>query len=883
MAKGVVASRHRDAAAVLRCELLERTGAYSTAFDLAQTLLRSRTLCAEYRSTCEFVIGRLLTELGDLAPAKAHLQRSATIASESHLYERLAWAQQRLLLILLDETGFEVAAPLLSELRLNASRSGNPHLFAIVHLNVAEMESKRGALMSAEHHIQRAESILADTPNVWLQAVTAQNRAALSCLRLDFEHGLAFARQAKLLSEDSGWAVGYTVSLANLGRLLYLTGQFEEAYNLCEQARLRFSPHGDNYSGNLETLAAIRLAQGSFEESESLLQQIAARGETCEGLRDRFVYRHSLLTYAQLLRRNGREREAGLALDEVRERGVRTRDGSLLARVQLERLHLMSGADPAAMTSALEALSETLVAQPPDFHAEYEGAVGKALPPGVERDGHVARATTIFESLGHRLGLQLMRSSVETAVPDAGVPATAEPSDPRAPAPTLIQGLASLVNHAGRPRLIACELLDILRLARCVQAASVVSCKADGTQDRIAAFGDDDAPDTKVREIVVGRDSDRTIVLKAWIRIDVEAAATLNAVAAVVHGLTELAQFRVDKAERERIWPVDAVNINGLAGSVISGHLRDVMNFAQRVARTSVSVLITGESGTGKEIIARAIHDYSARAAGPFVPFNCAALPKELVESQLFGHRRGAFTGAERDYTGVIRSANGGTLLLDEVGELIPELQPKLLRFLESGEISPLGEPSPLNVDVRIVAATNANLEEGVRSGRFREDLFYRLNVVRLSLRPLRERRDEIPAFVNHFVARFAEAFHKGHLEVADETLERLLLYRWPGNVRQLQNEISRIVALAEPNSTLLPSLLSESVVNAAPVWKISGDNGTDLAISLHDKLLPTLERVECEMIKTAIHNSRGKMDAAAKALGISRKGLYLKRQRFGL
>src|SRR5471032_213175 len=200
------------------------------------------------------------------------------------------------------------------------------------------------------------------------------------------------------------------------------------------------------------------------------------------------------------------------------------------------------------------------------------------------------------------------------------------------------------------------------------------------------------------------------------------------------------------------------------------------MSYARRIARTKVTVLITGESGTGKEIIARAIHDYSDRAQKAFVPFNCTTIPRDLLESQLFGHRRGAFTGADRDYVGLIRTAREGTLFLDEVGELGLDLQPKLLRFLESGEISPLGEPGSITIDVRIVAATNTHLEDAVRAGRFREDLYYRLNVIRLAIPPLRERRDEIPAFVNHFVVRAAGEFKKGHLRVAEETMERLLL-----------------------------------------------------------------------------------------------------------
>ena len=311
--------------------------------------------------------------------------------------------------------------------------------------------------------------------------------------------------------------------------------------------------------------------------------------------------------------------------------------------------------------------------------------------------------------------------------------------------------------------------------------------------------------------------------------------------------------------------------------------MRDLMTSAQKVARTKVNVLITGESGTGKEILARAIHEFSDRAQKPFVPFNCSAVPRDLLESQLFGHRRGAFTGAERDQLGLIRSAVDGTLFLDEIGDMSADLQPKLLRFLESGEIAPLGEPSPITVNVRVVAATNANLEDLVRDGKFREDLFYRLNVVRLTVNPLRERRDEIPGMVNHFVAAAAREHKKGHLQVSEDTMERLLLYRWPGNVRQLQNEVRRMVALAEPNSTIEPESISAAILGAMPNLRPAGINGREIAIPLHEKLLPTLSRIEYEMIKAALREHHGRVEPAAKSLGISRKGLYLKRQRLGL
>jgi DNA-binding NtrC family response regulator len=342
-----------------------------------------------------------------------------------------------------------------------------------------------------------------------------------------------------------------------------------------------------------------------------------------------------------------------------------------------------------------------------------------------------------------------------------------------------------------------------------------------------------------------------------------------------------LERTRIEREERAALWPADEQPADGR--TVLSGHMREQMSLAQKVANANVNVLITGESGTGKEILARAIHDYSARAKKPFVPFNCAAVPRDLLESQLFGHRRGAFTGADHDQLGLIRAARDGTLFLDEIGEMALDLQPKLLRFLESGEIAPLGEPAPITVNVRVVAATNSNLEDAVRAGRFREDLFYRLNVVRLSLRPLRERRDEIPGLINHFVARAALESQKGHLTVAEETMERLILYRWPGNVRQLQNEVRRMVAVSEPNSTLEPDTIAAEILGALPVPRATPVASREIAVSLNDKLLPTLARVEGEMIRAAFREHHGKVEAVAKALGISRKGLYLKRQRLGL
>jgi hydrogenase-4 transcriptional activator len=437
--------------------------------------------------------------------------------------------------------------------------------------------------------------------------------------------------------------------------------------------------------------------------------------------------------------------------------------------------------------------------------------------------------------------------------------------------------------HAGKPELLATDIIALLANADCVQAAIAQSRADDDSVEILAAHQPAPQPEgASSRTLTLGTARGRTVEILVTPRPELEATATLNALTLLLGSVRDLEQAHAEREQRFALWPIEEALLE-TSQAVVNGRMRELMALAQRVARTNVAVLITGESGTGKEILARALHAHSQRAQRLFLPFNCTAVPREMLESQLFGHRRGAFTGADRDNPGVIRTAKDGTLFLDEIGELGLDLQPKLLRFLESGEISPLGEPTPFNVDVRIIAATNSTLEQLVETGRFREDLFYRLNVVRLSIPPLRERRDEIPALVNHFVARAAAEFGKGHLRIAEETMEYLLLFSWPGNVRQLQNELRRMVAFAEPDVVLSPSALSQEIRRAVPRVTSRSNGGPELAVSLDDKLVPTISRIEREMIKVALRTHGGKVEAAARALGISRKGLYLKRQRLGV
>ena len=309
-----------------------------------------------------------------------------------------------------------------------------------------------------------------------------------------------------------------------------------------------------------------------------------------------------------------------------------------------------------------------------------------------------------------------------------------------------------------------------------------------------------------------------------------------------------------------------------------------------KIRSSDVTVLVTGESGTGKELVARAIHAISSRRAKVFVPFNCTAVPKELSEGYLFGYRRGAFTGAVSDSAGVIRTAAGGTLFLDEVGDLPLDVQPKLLRFLQEGEIQPLGEQRPSKVDVRIIAATNTDLEDMVAQGRFREDLYYRLNVIRLRVPPLRERRSEIPTIVNYYVNHYSAKFGRKDIQITPQAVDLLMVSDWPGNVRQLCNEIQRTVARSEDGAVIRPEHLSPELKrtsspttpSAASIASIP-TSSSNLQSAGPGTLAEALAEVERRMIADALRRHGGNISRAARELGLTRRGLYLKLERHDL
>ena len=310
--------------------------------------------------------------------------------------------------------------------------------------------------------------------------------------------------------------------------------------------------------------------------------------------------------------------------------------------------------------------------------------------------------------------------------------------------------------------------------------------------------------------------------------------------------------------------------------------LESLCGLVERIAPYDLSVLVTGESGTGKEMVARAIHYESSRADRPFITENCGALPDTLLESELFGYRRGAFTGAVEDRVGLFQQADGGTLFLDEIGETSPAFQVKLLRVLQEGEFRPLGSSRAVTVDVRVIAATNRDLEADVRSGRFREDLYYRLATIALHVPPLRQRHVDLPLIAQSLLERSAATLGKTVSGFASDTLAALAAYAWPGNVRELQNEILRMVALAD-GPLLEPALLSPRVASGGSPPATPEAAPAGWADGLSGNLRERMEQLELRVLQAAMRRHDGNKSRAARELGLSRVGLRAKLNRHGI
>lgn len=369
------------------------------------------------------------------------------------------------------------------------------------------------------------------------------------------------------------------------------------------------------------------------------------------------------------------------------------------------------------------------------------------------------------------------------------------------------------------------------------------------------------------------------IAMASGVSVSIENARLYESLRAREEGLrAEVGALRRDAARRD-----------GFAEIVGSAPImREVFDLMESAAGSPIAVLVEGETGTGKELVARGIHNASVRGSAPFVAVNCAALPESLLESELFGHRRGAFTGADKDRKGLFEAAAGGTIFLDEIGEMPISMQPKLLRVLQEGEIVPVGDTRPRAVDVRVISATNRDLEAEVAENRMRADLFYRLSGFPIRLPGLEERREDIPSFVTHFLSA-AAARHERRIDgIEEEALQRLVDAAWPGNVRQLQNEVERAVALAREGDVIALRHLSRRLLpgadgGSAVTGSASGAGVVADAAGMGHDLRAARAQFEAGHIRSVLEAHGGNVSRAAESLGLSRSMLQKKMKEYSL
>jgi transcriptional regulator with AAA-type ATPase domain len=813
----------------MRIELLSLTGETSKALAAAERLAKERRLTTSQRCRLCDVVGLNSFRRGHNGKAIETYQAGIHLAESDLAMKEEGILRVRFFRNQIHWTGPQQAAAEVGELRRRTHRVADPSLSLELQLGLVELASKLGLYSRARGHLGTAKALLPAVENQALHAECTLVEVALTALESNRDYALRLALELSPIADDIGSESVKCALAINLAHLLLEQSRFEEARQWLDRG------FGGRLGGGIEvplrdTRMLLFLGEGDIDQASGEAQTIADLLDELKA-HDTFFGLWHLVTNIKWLYRIG-DAAGGVTLaTDALPRIERMADRNLLERMQLLLADGLGRTGRAVEGAALMAHAVNANPDPPlEMIAEAARVAGRLAAndhPGAAA-AHFDRAARILHSVGNLTARsEVLRDAAESlaaarqdaALTTAGpVPVVrdAPPDDPpddRPPAAALTERLAALVELGAHPPLVAAETLSLIADTAAVLHVTLTETHPDGRRELVTAWS---APGSPVAvddhphavRLDAGTHRDRHYTLTAIPRPTASARATLLAAERLLHAALAIARARQDQREQAALWP-DRTPEQQLGLVCASERMLDLVKTVRRVAGSNLTVLISGETGTGKELFARALHLASPRRDRVFLPFNCSTVPRDMLDSQLFGYRRGAFTGAHDDGPGVIRAAAGGTLFLDEIGEMSPEAQPKLLRFLESGEILPLGEPRPQRVDVRIVAATNANLDQLVSEGRFREDLYYRLNVIPIHIPPLRERREEVPALVDHFLEHYGRELQKPLMRVADETLEYLLLYRWPGNVRQLANEIRRLVAFGEPGAVLLPTHLS--------------------------------------------------------------------------
>jgi DNA-binding NtrC family response regulator len=773
----------------------------------------------------------------------------------------------------------------LSRLRQLATIAGDAQSLAGLHFAVARVEGYRGYAADAHRHLDVARRFAERAGNVPLRCTLGVVAVSLEFMAGNLLRARTLAEESLVHARAAGFRKYVVASQANLAAVGLYLGDTRGARRIADDVLKTTAEMPYLRVGVLDTLTQLSLGEKDAGRTRALLDECA---ETIAGQRlparswydlahqlTRCSYFESLGEWLSVLD-IAEKTEPELVRRQFRALRTTVLCAKARALAQLGKHHHAETTLATAVRVCPRGAIDPLIV--------LEASLGlcRALAGDIARGSvHFDRARAGCRAIGHRYREAWIDAFREATVTDRRVTTVIAKPDIDPSGTALVLADVSAILGAGHSvDLLAHRLTAILEQTALAARVRIESqsgrpYRADSSAEFQAA------PDGSCAISLRGSDRQITIHFR-----DVHALEDV----ALLKNLVDLVQAAVRRTAdaegddgQQNLWP-EGTPASGDDTVFQSPRMVELLRVAMRLAAAPFTILITGETGTGKEVLAHFIHDSSPSSRGPFVPFNCSTMPRDLVESQLFGHRRGAFTGAVESFPGVIRAAERGTLFLDEIGDLDLAVQPKLLRFLESGEVHPVGESKPHHVSVRVVAATNADLNAQVSQNRFRPDLFYRLGVAPLALPPLRERKDEIPALASLFLDRFCRESGRRNLHLGDDFIAALLLYDWPGNIRQLMNEIRRVVAMASDGDTLRSTSLTPEIArlwNVRPTMTAAG--APVVTIRLDQSLEQATADLERRFIEHALNNAGGRVAEAAQLLGLSRKGLFLKRRRQGL
>jgi DNA-binding NtrC family response regulator/tetratricopeptide (TPR) repeat protein len=878
--------------------------------------------------------GRLAAARGEPSRGIAFLTKALRQAERAHDSRAIGLAHYELGLCYRQVGDTAIVREHLTAAASALHAAGDRRHLAMVHSLSGVALAQEGRLEEALVTMRHAERLAVSAQAGDVLATVCGNEANVALMQHRHDEALALAERSVELQQESGTPHGLGIALASLGQIYVRLGNLARAEDTLNRALDVRSPlqfMRETTGAVFDTLAQIHLIRGEHAEAGRAVEKAKeAYGEY--GAQTSRWYQWSLrVLEARLALRSGQDKVALAIAHEIATADAAPGGYAVQAELIAIEALLASRAHQEAH-ERLEQIARRI--QPNTMSGTWgeflrlRGRVRARAERFTDAYHDFGQSVSVFELLGERYqaGLSYLelgrlaasagaRSRATRYLTDArtlfdslgAAPELAEASLALRDVPTAGTGgylgiqvdgddalVRRIVDAAAMPALLAREGATAL-LEACDGQAAAVFVQTGPGQARVLASAGLDADGAQRFAVAalrslgpsggpvaiegLGRDplGPRFGAVSAVRPMTAVAAQRFRMLCAVLRQGFELCDARdrpLDTATTVTERQLEPL----LPGFVCaSAAMQRVADQIQRLQGNDLTVLITGESGTGKDLVARAIHAGSLRSAGMFLPYNCTSATRELADSQLFGHRRGSFTGAFADQPGVLRTAVGGTLFLDEVGDLPLDVQPKLLRFLEQGEILPVGETRPQQVDVRVVAATNADLEQRVAEATFREDLFYRLSVIRIHVPPLRDRREEIPHLSTFFLREASERLGKPGVRLSADALDLFDVFSWPGNVRQLRNEVQRAVALAPSGGTIAPDMLSP------PLASLAAGEVSPSARGRRTTLAAAVEKLEREMIESALERSAGNISETARVLGLTRRGLYLKMERLGV